>query len=178
MSALTAPLWQHSWVVTGPGSRLYLNALDLFYDISAKVSIEDFYNRDATDPITVRVTYSTLSVHERREFGSYVDGDDLIVTKRITMKDGSFDQRYYAAARQIREFSKLRQLGKKARISEWKQLVDSGKFPDMNRSLQRADQVDAAMIEFENNNSDLCEPLEREEQFFGPRNVGGGKLDK
>lgn len=162
----------------GAGKSSILYALDLFYDISAKVSIEDFYNRDATDPITVRVTFSTLSVHERCEFGLYVDGDDLIVTKRVTMKDGAFDQRYFAAARQIREFSKLRQLGKRDRISEWKQLADSGKFPDLNTSLRSAEQVDAAMIEFENNNSDLCEPLEREEQFFGPRNIGGGKLDK
>lgn len=162
----------------GAGKSSILYALDLFYDISANVSIEDFFNRDATDPIIVRVTFSSLSEHECREFASYLQGKDLLVTKRVTMNDGAIDQRYFAAARQIREFAELRQLGRRDRTNGWKELADSGKFKNLNRSVRNADQVDAAMIEFENNNPELCEAMEREEQFFGPRNVGGGKLDK
>ena len=34
------------------------------------------------------------------------------------------------------------------------------------------------MAEFERDHAELLETVEREEQFFGPKEVGGGKLDK
>ncbi|GAH14896.1 unnamed protein product, partial [marine sediment metagenome] len=88
-------------------------------------------------------------------------------------------QRYYAAALQIPQFAEIRaKTGKRDRINAWNELVDKGELTDLGGNVRSADEVDRLMHEYETNHPELMEPIEREEQFFGPRNIGGGKLDK
>lgn len=163
----------------GSGKSSFLNAIETLYDIAAPVSQEDFFNRDMNFPIEIRVTYGELRDDEKEEFGSYIKDGMLIVTKRISYENGRINQRYYAAALQIPKFAEIRaRAGKKDRVNDWNKLVDSGELPGLGARVRSSDEVDRLMTEYEVNHPELMQPLEREEQFFGPRTIGGGKLDK
>jgi len=163
----------------GAGKSSFLYAIDTFYDIAAPITEEDFFDRDVGSPIEIRVTYGDLRDDEKEEFRPYIKDDKLIVTKRISSENGRIMQRYYAAALQIPQFAKIRaRPGKRDRVNAWNELVDSGELSDLDGRARSADEVERFMSEYERNHPELMEPIEREEQFFGPRNIGGGKLDK
>ena len=163
----------------GAGKSSFLYAVDTFYDIAAPITEEDFFNRDMGSPIEIRVTYDDLREDEKEEFSPYIRNDKLIVTKRISSENGHITQRYYAAALQIPQFAKIRaKTGKRDRINAWNELVGSGEFADLAGRVLSADEVERFMSEYEANHPELMTPIEREEQFFGARTFGGGKLDK
>ena len=163
----------------GAGKSSFLYALDVFYDTAATITEEDFFCRDMVCPIEIRVTYGDLRQDEKEEFSPYIRGDRLIVTKRISNENDRITQRYYAAALQIPQFAVIRaKPGKRDRLNAWNELVDSGDLTDLDGKARSADDVDRLMSEYEANHPKLAEPIEREEQFFGPKNIGGGKLDK
>jgi len=163
----------------GAGKSSFLDAIDTFYDIAAPITEEDFFNRDIGSTIEIRVTYSNLRDDEKEEFQPYIKDDRLIVTKRISSENDRIMQRYYAAALQIPRFAEIRaKPGKKERVSAWKEMVDSDELPNLGGKVRSADEVERLMSEYEANHPEFMEPIEREEQFFGPRNIGGGKLDK
>jgi len=163
----------------GAGKSSFLDAIDTFYDIAAPITEEDFFNRDIGSTIEIRVTYSNLRDDEKEEFQPYIKDDRLIVTKRISSENDRIMQRYYAAALQIPRFAEIRaKPGKKERVSAWKEMVDSDELPNLGGKVRSADEVERLMSEYEANHPEFMEAIEREEQFFGPRNIGGGKLDK
>lgn len=163
----------------GAGKSSFLDAIDTFYDIAAPITEEDFFNRDIGSTIEIRVTYSNLRDDEKEEFQPYIKDDRLIVTKRISSENDRIIQRYYAAALQIPRFAEIRaKPGKRDRVSDWNEMVDSDELPNLGGKVRSADEVERLMSEYEANHPEFMEPIEREEQFFGPRNIGGGKLDK
>lgn len=162
----------------GSGKSSILYALDAFYDVSASITNEDFYNRETDREIVIRVTYGCLSDDEQTEFRSYIRDNKLMVTKKIGYTDTGVKQRYFAAAMQIAEFAELRRIGKRDRIKGWNELLERGKYPGLGPPVRRSDEADNLMDQYETDHPELMIPVEREEQFFGPRNVGGGKLDK
>jgi hypothetical protein len=162
----------------GGGKSSILYALDIFYDTGARLTSEDCYARDGTSEIVIRVTYGRLRKEEREEFSTYIENDQLIVTKRITVGEGTCIQKYFAASRQIPEFAELRGKGKRERIAAFKSLVDTKKYGKLVGTVKSADQVDVILAKYELEHPDLLHTIEREEQFFGPKDVGGGKLDK
>ena len=163
----------------GAGKSSFLYAIDAFYDIAAQITEEDFFDRDMDSPIEIRVTYGDLRDDEKEEFQPYIRDNRLIVTKRISSENGRITQHYYAAALQIPQFAEIRaKSGKRDRANAWNELVDSDKLPNLGGRAKSADEVERLMTEYEHNHLELMEPIEREEQFFGPRNIGGGKLDK
>jgi len=163
----------------GAGKSSFLYAIDTFYDIAAPITEEDFFDRDTGSPIEIRISYSNLRDDENEEFSSYIRDNRLIVTKRISIEDNKIMQRYYAAALQIPQFAEIRaKAGKGERVAAWNQLVDSGELAELGRNVRSADEVERLMTQYEASHPELMEPIEREEQFFGPRNIGGGKLDK
>jgi len=163
----------------GSGKSSFLYAIETFYDIAAPVSGEDFFGRDRTSPIEIRVTYGELREDEKDEFRPYINDDGLIVTKRISSENDHITQRYYAATLQIPQFAEIRaKSGKRERISAWNELVDKNELPDLSIRAKNADEVEQLMTEYERSHPELMERIERKEEFFGPRNIGGGKLDK
>lgn len=163
----------------GAGKSSFLDAIDTFYDISAPITEEDFFNRDIGSTIEIRVTYSNLRDDEKEEFQPYIKDDRLIVTKRISSENDRIMQRYYAAALQIPRFAEIRaKPGKRERVSAWNEMVNSDELPNLGGKVRSADEVEQLMSEYEANHPEFMEAIEREEQFFGPRNIGGGKLDK
>jgi hypothetical protein len=161
----------------GAGKSTWLQAIRIFYDVSARITTEDFYGRFTDEPIVIRVTYGDLRPDEAAEFGAYLQQGTLTVTKRITWTDGRMEQKYYAAALQLAAFAPVRAAkGKRDQLAAWNQLVDTGAVPDVSKAKPGQD-LDALMRDYEDAHHGVLEPIDREEQFFGPRNIGGGKLD-
>ncbi|HKY22047.1 MAG TPA: AAA family ATPase [Vicinamibacterales bacterium] len=160
----------------GVGKSTVLYALETFYNVGAQYSALDYYNHQ-TDGTTIRirVTYSDLRPDELAEFGSYVHGGRLAVTKAIN----SGGARYLGTTAQIPEFARLRRLGAADKRAGLQTFVTGGGAPDFPAPIpRRSEDVDRAMDEYETAHPELTEPTDHEASFFGPRNVGGGKLDK
>lgn len=163
----------------GTGKSSFLKALEVFYDVAAPITSEDFFGRNTTNPIEISVTYGDLRNDEKDEFAPYIKTDQLMVIKRIADEEGRIVQRYYSLQMQLPEFNSIRSIaGKMDRKTEWNTLVDSPAFEDSLRKVRNADEIEPMMAEYENKHPELLQPMEKQEQFFGPRNIGGGKLDK
>jgi len=163
----------------GSGKSSLLYAIETFYNVAAPLTKEDFFERDISSTIEIRVTFGDLREDEEEEFRPYIKDNKLIVTKRITSENDRIIQRYYAATLQIPEFAEIRTLsGKRERVSFWNELIDKGKFIDLNKKVRSSDEVERLSYEYEIKHPELTKPIEKEEQFFGPKNIGGGKLDK
>lgn len=159
----------------GAGKSTVLYALEAFYSVGAQYSELDYYNHVMTDTsIRIRVTYGKLRQDELEEFSSYVQDGRLIVSKVINAGGA----RYYGTTMQIPAFAQLRALGAADKRKGLVERVDAGEFPDFPAVPRASVDVDRAMEEYEATHPDQTQPVDRETQFFGPRNVGGGKLDK
>lgn len=86
--------------------------------------------------------------------------------------------RYYGTVAQIPQFAELRKLGARDKRTGIKALIESGEFPGFPDLPTKGEDVDRAMEEYEAAHPALTQLVERETQFLGSRNVGGGKLDK
>lgn len=162
----------------GSGKSSFLKAIDIFYDVNASITIDDFFNKDTNKEIILRVTYAQLKDTEISEFQVYIRENKLIVTKKISLVDGKYVQKYYAAAMQIPEFAEIRALGKKEQVSKIKEVITSGNFSGLAGNPKSANDAEELMASYEQKHPELKQPIEKEEQFFGPKNIGGGKLDK
>ncbi|MFZ6644846.1 AAA family ATPase [Undibacterium sp. TJN25] len=159
----------------GAGKSTVLYALESFYNISAQYSHFDYYNHEQIDKsIRIRVTFADLQPDEIAEFGNYVSNDTLIISKVINQGGA----RYFGVVAQIPAFAELRKLGASDKRAALKQRLDNDEFPGFAPLSRRADEIDAAMESYEAAHPELTELIERETQFLGPKNIGGGKLDK
>jgi putative ATP-dependent endonuclease of OLD family len=130
----------------GAGKSCFLHALRLFYAVSPVVTEEDFYNRDTTREIEIRVTFGALLAQEIETFGAYVENDELIVTKRISSVDGKVVSKTYGASRQHASFAEVRALASKSeRKDAFNRLVDE----DPSLALTRVRSADEARAEDE-----------------------------
>lgn len=80
-------------VVVGPngaGKSAVLRAIDAFYDDRFKPTLDDFYNRNATNPIRIAVTYSDLTEEEGEVYGRHVRDGLLTVTRVLTTATNNY----------------------------------------------------------------------------------------
>ena len=124
---------------------------------------------------TIRITYGNLRDDEKEEFKSHVKDDKLTVTKVIN----SGGSKYYGASRQIPEFHEIRkEEAANPKKTKYNELVESGKYDGLGPKVTKAADAETAMDEYEASHPALLETFETPQQFLGPRNIGGGKLDK
>jgi putative ATP-dependent endonuclease of OLD family len=162
----------------GAGKSTVLHAIELFYSTSAPIEAEDYYGKDPAAPIMISVTYAGLSRKEKDEFAPYMSHDELTVKKVITLTEGTCSQKYYGSTRQHPDFAPIRALaGKRDQMNAWNSLVESGRLPEVGARVKRSDEIEPQMLEYESGHSDQLVLIENEHQFFGPTNIGGGKLD-
>ena len=109
----------------GTGKSSYLYAIEFFYDLSTSVNADDFFNRDTSVPIDIRITFSDLKPEEKNDFLSFMKNELLSVTKRFNGEGKS--GKFYAATPQIPQFSEIRAIsgGKREKINAWNTLIDS-----------------------------------------------------
>lgn len=166
----------------GAGKSTFLHALDLFYRLTATVSLEDFSHRRTDGALVIRVTYEGLQPEELTAFATYIHDSRLIVTKRFqppapgTTSTGQ----YFAARKLYAGFAEIRGLPamkKRTALGELaKSLQDKGLTPTA-LSFKSETDADTFMTQFEESHRELLELREDTYQFFGEKNVGGGKLD-
>lgn len=168
----------------GAGKSTVLHALDLFYRPSSTVSRDDFFNRDTTAVIAIQVAFDNLRPDEQAEFATYLQEGRLTVTKRYELAGAAVTAsgRYYAARLRYPAFQALRAMGakdlSKALGDAFDKLVALGSVPPEPRPPKTGlAGMLAYMDQFETDHADLLELIEDEAQFFGEKNVGGGKLD-
>ncbi len=162
----------------GSGKSTILHALDVFYNIKAPVSEDDFFNRNTSAQIEITVEYRSLGSDEQTEFAAFISNGMFAVTKRLSLHEGRSDQRYYAATRQIPELSRIRNLkGVTEKRNAWNELVEKGELPGIGPKSIRGDNPDDLVDAYEPAHPELTEWISQEVQFLGPPNIGGGKLD-
>lgn len=161
----------------GSGKSTVLQALRIFYNTKAPVSENDFFNSNTSSPIEITVEYRDLGADEQAEFAAFVDSGTFAVTKRIIWDGGRAEQRYYAATRQIPAVAEVKSLKNTTeKRNAWNTLIDEQKLPGGFKSV-RGDDPDALMTAYERQHPELTQWVQQEVQFFGPPNIGGGKLD-
>ena len=158
----------------GAGKSSFLKALDVFYDVAYQASPYDYFGKDTTAEIKIRVTYGELHPDEVHEFASYLVDHKLRVTKIINTGGA----KYYGVSKAIPKFHELRKLGALKKRQALNDAIDSGEFIGLGPKVISEAAANDLMDNYEIAHPELTQPLEREQQFFGPRNVGGGKLDK
>ncbi len=160
----------------GAGKSSFLQALAVFYNPGFQITEEDYFNRTTTEPIQITVTFTELKPHEAEEFKPYLEGDDLTVWKSISADAG---QQYFGTTTQIPAFAELRELKTfSERRSKLREIAGSGRFPNLRDTASNDTNLKQILSDYERDHPDLCERVRSPTQFFGPANIGGGKLDK
>ena len=109
----------------GSGKSSFLNAIQLFYNPTAKVIREDFYNSDTSQDIEIALTFTRLSPAAQEHFAHYLDGDRLIVTRVIPDPGSTKNPTYHGTRLQNADFVDIRntvpKMAKREKYSELRQ---------------------------------------------------------
>lgn len=172
------PLENHTVLVgsNGSGKSSFIQALRVFYDANAKLSEEDFYNRDTKREIVIKTTFTGLTDKEKELFEKRIRNERLTVEKIVKWKEGKPDQRYYASALRNPDFDPFRHAsgpGLKAEYNNLKEGEYCGLPPYSGK-----EKAEEALRKWEGSNPDQCVDQREEYQFFGYRNVGESKIEK
>ena len=163
----------------GAGKSAILHAINKFYDLSAQISLEDYFSKEPTNAIEIRITFHNLREDELEEFASYIQSGDLTITKKIHNADGRITQKYFGSSLQIPQFAEIRKIaGKTDQRDAFNELVNNATITGLSGTVRSADAAELRMNEFESQHQELRQYVESEVQFLGPKNVGGGKIDK
>ena len=160
----------------GAGKSTVLHALRIFFDPSSSIGTEDFYNGQTDLESFIEVEFGNLSQDEKNEFKSYLEGGKLSVRK-VGYHGGS--SKYFASANQIPKFASIRQesaFREKQKAYNALRNEDE-RFKDL-QSVRSGPELEKSLDTFEELHPEMTSRVPKEEQFFGPPNVGGGKLDK
>jgi len=148
------------------------------------MATDDYFNRMSGnnadgEPIEVIIeaTFTELSPGERKEFSSWIVNDNLSVAKVYSVP--GVQGKYHSMTKGMPEFEVVRNVeDKKVKLKLYNDIVDSNTLPNLPRA-KSAPAVDDNIIAYERTNSEKCTMAIRSQvQFIGPRNIGGGLLDK
>jgi len=162
----------------GAGKSSFLNALELFYDSSAKVKIDDFYAEDASSEIEVALTFSDLTEEERIFFAAYIDKGALTVVRVFSIESGNRSGTYHGMRLQNPDFTEIRMAdGRRNITSKYNEIKTNGKYNNLP-NVRSADQALSALTEWENSHPHECSRMRDDGQFFGFTGVGRGYLGR
>nr|WP_321443139.1 AAA family ATPase [uncultured Cohaesibacter sp.] len=155
------------------GKSTLLHALRLFFDAAPKVTVDDFYRREA-EKIEITVIFDKLTDSEVQEFGTAVENGQLSITRTLS-NDRDSNLTYSVRAKTFPEFRAVRtETNKTKRRTLYNSLAD--KVEGLQRA-GNADEADAQMLAWEMGNPDKLES-EVVRGFFGAANIANGKLRK
>ena len=163
----------------GAGKSTILRALDKFYGPSTQVDLEDFFNRDAREPIRIALTFIEFSSDEATRFSSRIHGDEMTVM-RIFEAKGRISGQYYGQTRRHEGFATIREItAANDKKNEYKKLRDTqGESYSDLPLLTKASDIEAALNQWEQVHLDRCELMLDDGRFFGFTNVANGALQK
>jgi hypothetical protein len=162
----------------GTGKSSFLCALDLFYTANARYTEQDYYGRNAEDPIIVRVTFAELADQEKKLFGKYVINDELTVEKEMTWPHGRGSQKYFGASMRNPDFQPVRSTANATEMKErYGALQAQEKYASLPKWTKKAD-APGVLEAWENAHPEACERGRDDGQFFGFKEVGQAHLER
>ena len=164
----------------GSGKSSFLNAIQLFYNPTAKVMREDFYNNDTSRDIEIALTFTRLSPAAQEHFAHYLDGDRLIVTRVIPDPGSTKNPTYHGTRLQNPDFVDIRNTTPKmSKREKYRELRQREEYKDLPAAAaSSADTVTTALDDWESTNPERCQRLRDDGQFFGFKQVGHSYLSR
>ena len=172
----------------GAGKSTILCALNIFFreveesptDV-ANLDIEDFYERDVSEPIEITVVFHELSEPAKTDFAAYVrQGELIIMAKAEYDKNSGFAVVKQFGQRQgFEEFRNYFEMDKagvpaadlKSEYEKLRSIYDSLPVAKTKPAMQ------AALWKYEEDNPENCVLIPSEDQFYGA-SKGKGLLNK
>jgi putative ATP-dependent endonuclease of OLD family len=162
----------------GAGKSSFLRALEMFYDPSSKVTVEDFYAEDPSHDIEIAITFSDLTTEEHDFFSAYVDGDSLTVVRVFSLAPGRKSGTYHGMRLQNPDFAEVRRAGSKTDVrNKYDEVRSRQKYASLP-GVGSADKALEALDQWEGGHPQTCERLRDDGQFFGFTEVGRGYLGR
>ncbi|MBU7037635.1 MAG: ATP-dependent endonuclease [Theionarchaea archaeon] len=158
------------------GKSSFLRALDMFYTSNAKYTEEDFYNKDASQEIRIKITFTDLTIEEMKNFQKYVESGDLTVEKVMSWPPGKTSQKYYGNHLQNPDFDSFRSAGGTSLRAEYSRLHENG-YPDFPPYTNK-DDAEGILQEWEESHPNKCVQVRDDGQFFGFKEVGRAHLER
>lgn len=168
----------------GSGKSSFLRALELFYNPSPRIEIEDFYNANTSEEIIISVTFTQLSNEAKTLFAKYIQNDELTVERVFQLKDGKMISSYHGSTLQNEDFNSIREaLNIKDRGKSAKEAYEALRTKTEYKSLPSYTNLNistliSALQEWEEKNPDLCTRQRDDGQFFGFKSVAHGYLGR
>lgn len=163
----------------GVGKSSFLRALELFYATSPRFTQEDFYNRDINQDIEIGVTFTELEEEATKRFAAYLDGNELTVTRMLSLRDGRPSHKLHGARLQNPDFVAVRGAGGARDItrSYTEELRNNPKYAVLPAARSQDAALDA-MRQWELDHPEECTSQRDDGQFFGFTEVGQGYLGR
>lgn len=172
----------------GAGKSTVLLALNLFFrenegtstDITS-LSVEDFHQKDTSQPIEVIVTFSDLNDEAKEDFKDYVRQDRLVVSAKAEFNaaTGRAEVKQFGQRKGMMDFAAyFRQKGDGAKVDALKQIYAElqTKFEDLPRAAT-GPAMEQALNAYEASKPELCSLLPSADEFYGVTK-GKNRLEK
>ena len=163
----------------GAGKSTFLHALLAFYG-KQKPSAEDFYNRDTSKDIRIAVTFTGLPDAAAKEFGKYLHGGDLEVTRVCRHNSGSVavESSLHGRAPRNPDFDAARAAASATdTVAKYDELRARPEYASLP-GCKTGKAARKAMDGWEDDNPDKCERLPDDGSFFGFEEAAGGHLGR
>lgn len=162
----------------GAGKSTLMRGLDVFYNLHATLTTEDFHHRNTVEPVSVAVTFEYLNAEEAAHYGGMVSDGVLTVEKRFNYVEGGSKGQYFGSVRQHSGFGGIRARSGREKIKAYSALRQEARREYADLPVARsADAVEEALLAWEREHPEAVEWVSSPVPFFGARNVGGGSLD-
>ena len=162
----------------GAGKSSFLRALEIFHAENSRITPEDFYNGNTENAIEITVTFSQLEQDAKDKFSAYLEGEELTVTRVISLSVGRISATYHGARLQNSDFAPIRQASPAATLRlKYRELRQQSEYGDLPADTSQAADLEA-LRQWEEQHSDLCTRQQDEGQFFGFTGVGQGYLGR
>lgn len=161
----------------GSGKSTVIRAIDRFFSNSSAIELDDFYRRDATEPIEIELTFCDLTATQHETFGSRIHNGELRVVRVFEAGKGA--SKLYGMTLRHEPFETIRQLdGATPKRQAYNLLRGSDpKYASLD-AVSNAGQIEEQLEAWEAANGGELALGRDNGQFFGFTNVGMGLLQK
>lgn len=162
----------------GAGKSSFLRALEIFYASRPALDDGDFYDNDTDNDIEITVTFTKLMAEAHERFGSYIQGDELSVTRVLSMRDGVKKNSLHGSRLNNPDFREVRQAASaSAGNDEYRRLRSTPKYGGLPVARSYPS-VLIALDQWESEHPADSVRSRDEGQFFGWSEVGKGYLGR
>lgn len=162
----------------GCGKSTLLRAIERFFGQQSSMEADDFFANDLTRAIEIELTFHDFNEVELELFDSRIHNGEMTVTRVFEAGGGRGNGSYYGSTLKHAGFDVIRSLeGARERSAAYNQVRMGEQYATLP-SVQRADQIPAALEGWESEHRDECELGRDDGRFFGFTNVAKGALQK